>query len=155
MDSTTATLSRSSSGRSSASRARASLISAHNYERPEVQDFGLTSWRLARTEPGSSEDEAEVHRLLRRPLHGRDAAVLLATKNSTPAVPPPPGAPWPATIDADQLRGWKRSILAPCGLLLQHHGGSEGGERLLLPTSDNAVEIVNSFLATRRSSFPP
>jgi len=125
-------------------RQRNAVILAHNYQLPEVQDiadFTGDSLELSRKAAAA---EAGRHRLLRRPLHGRDCEDPLSHSNRPPARCPR------RLPDGQHDHGGRASgVQGPApgpagGGLREHDRRGQGRERRLLHVA-NAVRIVESL----------
>jgi quinolinate synthase len=133
---------------------RNAVILAHNYERAEVQDvadFVGDSLGLSREAAATKADVivfCGVH------FMAETAAVL--SPNKIVLLPDlAAGCSLAATIDADQLRGWKAEHPGAVVVSYVNTTAEVKAESDYCCTSGNAVEIVNSIPADKEILFLP
>src|ERR671926_199996 len=135
-------------------RQRNAVILAHNYERPEVQDvadFVGDSLGLSRE---AAKTEADVIVFCGVHFMAETAAILSPTK--TVLLPDPEaGCSLASTIDAEQLRQWKREHPGAVVVAYVNTTAEVKAESDYCCTSGNAVEVVNAIAADREILFLP
>ena len=135
-------------------RTRNAVIIAHNYERPEVQDvadFVGDSLGLSRE---AAKTQADVIVFCGVHFMAETAAVLSPQK--TVLLPDlAAGCSLAATIDAEQLRGWKDEHPGAVVVSYVNTTAEVKAESDYCCTSGNAVEIVNSIPADKEILFLP
>src|SRR5918998_792834 len=133
---------------------RNAVILAHNYERPEVQDvadFVGDSLGLSRE---AAKTEADVIVFCGVHFMAETAAILSPAK--TVLLPDlAAGCSLASTIDADQLRQWKREHPGAVVVAYVNTTAEVKAESDYCCTSDNAVEVVNSIPAEKEILFLP
>src|SRR3979409_2418761 len=135
-------------------RARKPVILAPNYDRPEVQDvadFVGDSLGLSRE---ASKTKADVIVFCGVHFMAETAAVLSPQK--TVLLPDlAAGCSLAATIDADQLRGWKAEHPGAIVVSYVNTIAEVKAESDYCCTSGNAVEVVNAIPADTEILFCP
>jgi quinolinate synthase len=135
-------------------RERNAVILAHNYERPEVQDvadFVGDSLGLSRE---AARTDAEVIVFCGVHFMAETAAILSPDK--TVLLPDlAAGCSLAATIDAEQLRRWKREHPGAVVVSYVNTSAEVKAETDYCCTSGNAVDVVNSIPASKQILFCP
>jgi quinolinate synthase len=135
-------------------RERNAVILAHNYERPEVQDvadFVGDSLGLSRE---AAKTGADVIVFCGVHFMAETAAIL--SPNKTVLLPDlAAGCSLAATIDAEQLRAWKREHPGAIVVSYVNTTAEVKAESDYCCTSGNAVEVVNSIPADTPILFLP
>ena len=135
-------------------RERNAVILAHNYERPEVQDvadFVGDSLGLSRE---AAKTGADVIVFCGVHFMAETAAILSPAK--TVLLPDlAAGCSLAATIDAEQLRDWKREHPGALVVSYVNTSAEVKAESDYCCTSGNAVEVVNSIPADTPILFLP
>lgn len=133
---------------------RKALIIAHNYERPEIQDvsdFVGDSLELSQ-KAASCENEIIVF----CGVHFMAESASIFSPNKTVLIPDlEAGCSLAASIDADELRKWKKRY--PNALVVSYVNTTAEikAESDYCVTSTNAVKIVNSLPADKPILFVP
>ena len=137
-----------------AARERNAVILAHNYERPEVQDvadFVGDSLGLSRE---AAKTEADTIVFCGVHFMAETAAILSPSK--TVLLPDlAAGCSLASTIDADQLRQWKREHPDAVVVAYVNTTAEVKAESDYCCTSGNAVEVVSAIPADREILFLP
>ena len=135
-------------------RRRNAVILAHNYERPEVQDvadFVGDSLGLSREAAKTDADVivfCGVHFMA-------ETAAILSPKKTVLLPDLAAGCSLASTIDAEQLRAWKREHPGAVVVSYVNTSAEVKAESDYCCTSGNAVEVVNSIPADREILFLP
>jgi quinolinate synthase len=138
----------------SLAKAKNAVILAHNYERPEIQDvadFVGDSLGLSRE---AAKTDADVIVFCGVHFMAETAAILSPQK--TVLLPDlAAGCSLASTIDAEQLRAWKREHPGAVVVSYVNTTAEVKAESDYCCTSGNAVEVVNSIPAERDILFLP
>ena len=138
----------------SLAKSRNAVILAHNYERPEVQDvadFVGDSLGLSRE---AAKTEADVIVFCGVHFMAETAAILSPEK--TVLLPDlAAGCSLASTINADELRQWKRDHPGAVVVAYVNTSAEVKAESDYCCTSGNAVEVVNSIPADKEVLFLP
>ena len=133
---------------------RNAVILAHNYERPEIQDvadYVGDSLGLSRE---AARTEADIIVFCGVHFMAETAAILSPAK--TVLLPDmAAGCSLASTIDADQLREWKREHPGAMVVSYVNTTAEVKAESDYCCTSGNAVEVVNSIPAEQEILFLP
>ena len=135
-------------------RQRNAVILAHNYERPEVQDvadFVGDSLGLSREAAKTGADVivfCGVHFMA-------ETAAILSPAKSVLLPDLAAGCSLASTIDAEQLRAWKREHPGAVVVSYVNTSAEVKAESDYCCTSGNAVEVVNSIPAETPILFLP
>ncbi|HJR64441.1 MAG TPA: quinolinate synthase NadA [Gemmatimonadaceae bacterium] len=135
-------------------RERNAVILAHNYQRPEVQDvadFVGDSLGLSREAARTTADVivfCGVHFMA-------ETAAILSPDRTVLLPDMAAGCSLAATIDAEQLREWKREHPGAVVVSYVNTTAEVKAESDYCCTSGNAVEVVNSIPADRAILFLP
>jgi quinolinate synthase len=134
--------------------AKNAVILAHNYERPEIQDvadFVGDSLGLSRE---AARTDAEVIVFCGVHFMAETAAILSPQK--TVLLPDmAAGCSLASTIDADQLRAWKREYPGAVVVSYVNTTAEVKAESDYCCTSGNAVEVIQAIPADRTILFCP
>jgi len=134
--------------------AKNAVILAHNYERPEIQDvadFVGDSLGLSRE---AARTDAEVIVFCGVHFMAETAAILSPQK--TVLLPDmAAGCSLASTIDADQLRAWKREYPGAMVVSYVNTTAEVKAESDYCCTSGNAVEVIQAIPADRTILFCP
>jgi quinolinate synthase len=133
---------------------RDAIILAHNYQEPAIQDVAdhvgdsLALSRIAATTEAGTIVFCGVHFMAETAkLLSPDKTVLIPTALA--------GCSLADTIDADQLRAWKREHPDAAVVAYVNTSAAVKAESDICCTSSNAVEVVNSIPADRPILFLP
>ena len=133
---------------------RNAVVLAHNYERPEVQDvadYVGDSLGLSRE---AAKTEAEIIVFCGVHFMAETAAIL--SPNKTVLLPDmAAGCSLAATIDAEQLRAWKKEHPGAVVVSYVNTTAEVKAETDYCCTSGNAVEVVNAIPADKEILFCP
>ena len=135
-------------------RVRNAVVLAHNYERPEVQDvadFVGDSLGLSREAAKTSADVivfCGVHFMA-------ETAAILSPQKTVLLPDMAAGCSLAATINADELRGWKAEHPGAVVVSYVNTTAEVKAESDYCCTSGNAVEVVNSIPADKEILFLP
>lgn len=135
-------------------RDRKAVILAHNYERPEVQDvadFVGDSLGLSREAAKTTADVivfCGVHFMA-------ETAAILSPRKTVLLPDLAAGCSLAASIDADELRAWKREHPGAVVVAYVNTSAAVKAESDYCCTSGNAVEIVNSIPEEKEILFLP
>src|SRR5574338_168478 len=133
---------------------RNAVILAHNYQRPEVQDaadYVGDSLGLSREAAKTDADVivfCGVHFMA-------ETAAILSPKKTVLLPDLAAGCSLAATIDAEQLRAWKREHPGAVVVSYVNTSAEVKAESDYCCTSGNAVDVVNSVPADREILFLP
>lgn len=135
-------------------KSRNAVILAHNYERPEIQDvadYVGDSLGLSRE---AARTDAEVIVFCGVHFMAETAAILSPQK--TVLLPDlAAGCSLASTIDADQLRAWKREYPDAVVVSYVNTTAEVKAETDYCCTSGNAVEVINAIPADKTILFCP
>jgi quinolinate synthase len=133
---------------------RDAVILAHNYQEPAIQDVAdhvgdsLALSRIAATTDASTIVFCGVHFMA-------ETAKLLSPEKTVLIPTALAGCSLADTIDADQLRAWKREHPDAAVVAYVNTSAAVKAESDVCCTSSNAVEVVNSIPADRPVLFLP
>ena len=135
-------------------RERDAVVLAHNYQDPDIQDVAhhvgdsLSLSRIAANTDASTIVFCGVHFMAETAkLLSPDKTVLIPTAEA--------GCSLADTVDADQVRAWKREHPGAAVVAYVNTSAAVKAEADVCCTSSNAVEVVESIPAERTVLFLP
>ena len=138
----------------SLARERNAVILAHNYERPEVQDFADYVGDSLGLSREAARTDADVIVFCGVHFMAETAAILSPTK--TVLLPDlAAGCSLASTINAAQLRAWKAEHPGAVVVSYVNTTAEVKAETDFCCTSGNAIEVVNAIPADREILFLP